>query len=99
VPLRPRLLRQYPDPSSSWEEHLGHIRAVFDNLHQHRLFVKYSKCAFGTESISYLGHIISAADVAMDPTKVQAVAEWLQPHSARAVRGFLGLADYYRKFV
>ena len=35
----------------------------------------------------------------MDPAKVQAVQDWSQPHSARAVRGFLGLAGYYRKFV
>jgi hypothetical protein len=35
----------------------------------------------------------------MDPTKVEAVRDWPQPRSARAVRGFLGLAGYYRKFV
>jgi hypothetical protein len=35
----------------------------------------------------------------MDPDKVQAIAEWPQPRSAHAVRGFLGLAGYYRKFI
>lgn len=85
--------------SSSWAEHLHHVRAVLAVLHQHRLFVKHSKCAFGEESISYLGHVISAAGVAMDPAKVQAVTDWPQPRSARAVRGFLGLVGYYRKFV
>lgn len=39
-------------------------------LRQHRLFVKRSKCAFGTPSISYLGHVISANGVAMDTDKV-----------------------------
>src|SRR6185503_8422254 len=76
--------------SETWADHLRHVRTVFTVLHQHRLFVKRSKCAFGVESISYLGHTISAAGVAMDPAKVQAVAEWPQPRSARAVRGFLG---------
>jgi hypothetical protein len=85
--------------SNSWVEHLGHVRAVFVVLHQQRLFVKQSKCAFGKESISYLGHIISAAGVVMDLAKVQAVTEWTRPRSARAVRGFLGLAGYCRKFV
>jgi hypothetical protein len=78
---------------------LGHVRTVLAVLHQHRLFVRRSKCAFAEESISYLGHVISAAGVAMDPTKVQAVAEWPRPRSVRAARAFLGLAGYYRKFV
>ena len=63
------------------------------------LFVKRSKCAFGVTSIAYLGHLISAAEVAMDPDKVRAVADWPQPRSTQVVCGFLGLAGYYRKFV
>ena len=56
--------------SSSWADHLRHLRAVLAMLQQHRLFVKRSKCAFGVASISYLGHVISEAGVAMDPAKV-----------------------------
>jgi hypothetical protein len=68
-------------------------------LRQHHLFVKRSKCAFGVDTVAYLDHTISASNVAMDPTKVQAIRDWPQPRLARAVRGFLGLAGYYRKFV
>jgi len=85
--------------SSSWADHLLHLRAILSVLQQHHLFVKRSKCAFGESSIAYLGHVISDTGVAMDPAKVQAVRDWPQPRSARAVRGFLGLAGYYRKFV
>jgi hypothetical protein len=85
--------------SSAWADHLRHFQAVFTILQQHRLFVKRSKCAFDERSIAYLGHVISDAGVALDPAKVQAVSDWPQPHSARTVRGFLGLAGYYRKFV
>jgi hypothetical protein len=85
--------------NTSWANHLRHLRVVLNTLCQHRLFVKRSKCSFGVDSIAYLGHVISAASVAMDPTKVQAIHDWPQPRSARAVRGFLGLASYYRKFV
>ncbi|WVZ69639.1 hypothetical protein U9M48_018398 [Paspalum notatum var. saurae] len=85
--------------SRTWADHLRHIRAVFDVLQQHRLFLKRAKCAFTASSVAYLGHVVSAAGVAMDPTKVQAVRDWLQLRSARAVRGFLGLTGYYRKFV
>jgi hypothetical protein len=51
------------------------LRVVFGALHQHQLFVKKSKCAFATSSVAYLGHVVSAAGVAMDPTKVQAVRD------------------------
>jgi hypothetical protein len=85
--------------STSWAEHLGHVCTVLGILHQHRLFVKRSKCAFGAEYISYLGYIISVEVVTMDPAMVQAVADWPWPRSARVVRGFLSLAGYYRKFV
>ena len=85
--------------SQSMAQHLGHVRAILSLLQQHRLFVKKSKCAFGSSSIAYLGHVISANGVTMDPAKVQAVEDWPVPRSARAVRGFLGLVGYYRKFV
>jgi hypothetical protein len=85
--------------SSSWADHLRHIRAVLEELCCHQLLLKRTKCAFGAASVAYLGHIISAACVAMDPAKIQAIREWPAPRSARAVRGFLGLAGYYTKFV
>ena len=85
--------------SSSWADHLRHLRVVLTLLRQHRLFVKRSKCSFGVDSVGYLGHIISTAGVAMEPAKVQAIHKWPQSRSACAVRGFLGLAGFYRKFV
>jgi hypothetical protein len=49
--------------------------------------------------VSYLGHVISSEGVAMDNTKVDSVKTWSQPRSARGLRGFLGLAGYYMKFI
>jgi hypothetical protein len=68
-------------------------------IRDHRLHLKLSKCSFGAASVAYLGHVISTAGVAMDADKVSAVESWPEPRSARALRGFLGLAGYYRKFI
>ena len=62
--------------SSSWADHLRHLRVVFSILRHHHLFVKLSKCTFGVTSIVYHDHIISNVGVAMDPIKVQAVHNW-----------------------
>ena len=85
--------------SNTWAEHLLHLRAVFEALQHHALFLKKSKCSFGQPSVGYLGHVISAEGVAMDETKVKAVLSWPVPKTVRAVRGFLGLAGYYRRFI
>jgi hypothetical protein len=85
--------------STSWTEHLQHLRAVFTALRAHRLWVKRSKCMFATDWVAYLGHVISASGVAMDKDKVAAVESWPRPRNARALRGFLGLAGYYRWFI
>jgi len=85
--------------SSSYTEHLRHVRAVLSVLRNHSLFLKRSKCSFAEWSVNYLGHIISADGVAMDPSKIEAVQSWPQPRSIKALRGFLGLTGYYRRFI
>jgi hypothetical protein len=85
--------------NSSWSEHLRHVRTVFRTLQDHQLFLKQSKCEFGRSSVAYLGHVILAEGVAMDKFKVQAVLDWPVPKSVKVVRGFLGLAGYYRRFI
>ena len=58
---------------------------------QQQLFVKLSKCDFGASQVEYLGHIISAYKVAMDPKKISCVTQWPVPKSIKELRGFLGL--------
>ena len=71
------------------------VRLVFDALRAHDLHLQHSKCSFGSSSVAYLGHVISTGGVAMDNAKLEAVASWPAPRSARGVRGFLGLVGYY----
>ncbi|XP_068644683.1 uncharacterized mitochondrial protein AtMg00860-like [Aristolochia californica] len=53
----------------------------------------------GTSEVAYLGHVISASEVQVDMRKIQTMLDWPTPHSITALRGFLGLAGYYRKFI
>jgi len=75
------------------------VRIVFDILKKNKLFVKKSKCQFGVPEAAYLGHIVSAQGVVVDQSKIQAVVEWPVPRTLKALRGFLGLTGYYRKFI
>lgn len=85
--------------SKSMKEHEQHLKTVFEILKSHRLFVKKSKCEFGSEKVEYLGHVISAEGVAADYSKIQAMVEWPKPTNIKALRAFLGLTGYYRRFV
>lgn len=85
--------------SKSLTEHTQHLQQVLQLLRKDQWKVKFSKCAFGQQQISYLGHVVNSAGVSTDPSKIQSIAQWPTPVSAKQVRSFLGLAGYYRKFV
>ncbi|CAM8954476.1 unnamed protein product [Rhodiola kirilowii] len=85
--------------SCSWSHHLAHLLEVLTVLDTHSFYANSSKCDIGRDSISYLGHIISAMGVRVDPDKVHAVQAWPPPQNLQQLRGFLGLAGYYRRFV
>jgi hypothetical protein len=85
--------------SRTFEDHLQHLALVFAWLKADQWKIKLSKCTFAQRSISYLGHIVSEAGVAIDPEKVCAISTWPVPTNVKALRGFLGLAGYYWKFV
>ncbi|PKA66247.1 putative mitochondrial protein [Apostasia shenzhenica] len=85
--------------SKTWYDHLHHLKIVFELLVQNSLKVKRSKCDFAAQSIEYLGHYISYNGVSTDPTKIQAILKWPTPSSVKELRGFLGLAGYYRRFI
>jgi len=85
--------------SPSWKEHLQHLDIVLQLLQKESLYVKLSKCSFGTSEIDYVGHTISVQGVHMDKEKVQAVMEWQQPQTIKQLRSFLGLTGYHRRFI
>jgi hypothetical protein len=85
--------------SQTYADHLNHLEQELKILQQDQRRVKLSKCSFAQRTISYLGYVISEQGVATCPDKVQAVAEWSQPHNMKELKSFLGLVGYYRKFV
>ncbi|MCO5577822.1 hypothetical protein L7F22_031656 [Adiantum nelumboides] len=80
-------------------DHEGHVRKVLEILRQHQLYAKESKCTFFFPQVSYLGFIISADGISVDPEKIKDIVEWPQPSSISKVRGFLGITGWYRIFV
>lgn len=85
--------------SPSIFDHVAHLRIVFELLRKHKLFLKRTKCTFGSREVVYLGHIVHGNGVAVDQTKIEAIRDWPKPHNIRTLRGFLGLTGYYRKFI
>nr|XP_017233486.1 PREDICTED: uncharacterized protein LOC108207560 [Daucus carota subsp. sativus] len=85
--------------SKTKEDHLVHLKKVFQLMRQNTLFAKQSKCDFMTTKVAYLGHVISQQGVAVDQAKVADMVSWPLPKNLKALRGFLGLTGYYRKFV
>jgi hypothetical protein len=72
---------------------------VLHQLWEHCLAVKHSKCAFGADSVAYLGHVKLAQGVSINVEKIEAVKAWLPPCTVHTVRGFLGMMVYYHKFI
>nr|GFC01220.1 putative reverse transcriptase domain-containing protein [Tanacetum cinerariifolium] len=77
----------------------GFIRPILQTLRQEKLYAKFSKCECWLSNMAFLGHIVSAEGITMDPTKVEAITKWPRPTSVTEVRSFLGLASYHRRFV
>ncbi len=85
--------------SSSMEEHAKHLRKVFQRLKENKLYAKLEKCEFGVTKMDFLRHRITQEGLVMDDHKVKAILDWEPPKSVPALRSFLGLASYYRKFI
>ena len=81
------------------EEHDRIMREVLSRLASRKLVVRFDKCKFGESHVNFLGNIISGESVAPDPKKVQAVKDWPVPETVTGIRGFLGLSNYFRRFI
>ena len=85
--------------SETFEEHVSRLEEVFDRLRRAGLRLKPKKCTFVRPEVHYLGHVVSAGGIAVDPAKVEAIENFAPPTNPKSLRSFLGLASYYRRFV
>ncbi|GKD17539.1 putative mitochondrial protein [Tanacetum coccineum] len=85
--------------SQTMEEHMTHLQLVLETIREHKLYVKLSKCVFGTTHLEYLGNVISKKGVSTEPNKVRAMQDWPIPTTLKQLKGFLGLTGYYRRFI
>nr|CAD1839581.1 unnamed protein product [Ananas comosus var. bracteatus] len=85
--------------SKTLEEHVEHLRIVFQTLKEHSLYVKKEKCYFAQKEIMFLGHRVGGGLIGMDEEKIRAIKEWRAPTRVTELRSFLGLVNYYRRFI
>ena len=83
----------------SFESHLKALSDVLGRLERAGLQLKPAKCHLCCKKVSYLGHIVSEQGIAVDPSKTERIATWPVPESTREVQQFMGLANYYRRYI
>lgn len=85
--------------SSSFIDHLKSLYNVLERLRSSGLRLKLKKCQFAKQQVLYLGHIVSSKGVQPDPKNTEAVILFPTPTDIKELRQFLGLTNYYRKFI
>ena len=85
--------------SKTKEDHIRHVRQVFQTMKDAKLRIYTGKTVFHSQRIHFLGYIIIDKGMEMDPKKVKAILEWPTPTLAKEILSFLGFAGFYRKFV
>ena len=82
--------------SRNLKQHAKHLKMVLQTLREAQLYAKLSKCEFWLDKVGFLGHVVSAEGVNVDPQKMEAMSSWRRPITVTEIRSFLGLAGYYR---
>ena len=85
--------------STSWDDHVRHLREILRRLGQAGLTVKPKKCQIAMSQCTYLGHVVGNGKVRPEQSKVKALEDFPIPKTKKQVRAFLGLTGYYRKFI
>lgn len=85
--------------SSSLEEHLRHLEILFSRLRQFGVVINPAKCVFGQERVKFLGYSVGGSGTQPLPQKVDALKDFPKPETIKQLRRFLGMINFYRRFI
>jgi len=80
-------------------QHRKHVKEVLKRLRKAGLYAKVEKCEFHSDSVKYLGYVLSPAGLTMSDAKVKTIQEWPEPKKVKDIQSFLGFANFYRRFI
>ncbi|GBG72719.1 hypothetical protein CBR_g12288 [Chara braunii] len=86
-------------PDKTLQEHQGHLRQVLEKLREANFKINAKKCEWAKTQVLYLGHVLDGDGIKPEDSKIAAIRDWPTPRTLTELRSFLGLANYYRKFV
>ena len=84
---------------NNMSEHHRHVKEVLKHLHKAGLYAKAEKCKFHSESVKYLGYILSPSGLTMSDDKVKIIQDWLEPKKVKDIQSFLGFTNFYHWFI
>ncbi|UYV75307.1 hypothetical protein LAZ67_12003426 [Cordylochernes scorpioides] len=86
-------------PAKDWREMIERLREVLERIRSAKLILKPSKCEFGRREVEFLGYVISTGGLKPGPRKIKAIEEFPEPKNVHDIRRFLGLTNFFRRFV
>ena len=85
--------------TKTWQEHLQTVGLVLQRIQEHNLQLQFRKCKWGCIKLKFLGFIISADGIQMDPTKISTITNFPTPKTLKSLQSFLGLANFSLRFI
>ena len=103
IPFLGKFIVVYSDDilvySKSMQDHVEHLRSVFQTLREQRLFANLKRCHFITDNLFFLDYVVYSKGIKRDPSKVEAIESWPVPKSIHTIRSFHGMVSFYRRFI